>query len=527
MLAPRDVVHSDKQNQPQHTPISASAWLRIGQLFEAALARPLEERASYLEKNCCEQPEICWEVLSLLKSAETAGSFLDNPAMAWSAQRLTLEHGYKLGQFEVLEVIGRGGMGDVYRARDLRLQREVALKVLPPAFACDPERVLRFEREAKAAGSLSHPNVVHIYDVGRTDGNWWIASEFVEGCSLDRVTERGAIAWRRAVEIAAQIAHGLAAAHAAGVIHRDLTPRNIMVTPEDGIKILDFGTAKLDYAISAATGSFAAEISGTGLIIGSPGYMAPEQVIGRPADARSDIFALGVVLYEMLSGLRAFKRSSAIETMSATIKEEPPDLPGAIPAPVRRITRRCLDKAANQRFQSAADVGFALAALLGEDVDVNDAPAMAAKHGVSPKWIILAGTVAILIMGASYWASTRANKPAAPPELVLRRLTLDSGLTTDGAISPDGKLVAFASDRGNANNLNIWVKQLDGAGAAVRLTNNAADDYDPAFSPDGTQIAYRSELEGGGSRSHRGLSLSRFVCESPDRSSGVPKRPLG
>src|ERR1700756_431583 len=176
VLAPRDVVHSEKQNQAQHTPISASAWLRIGQLFEAALARPLEERASYLEKNCSEEPEICWEVLSLLKSAETAGSFLDNPATAWSAQRLTLEHGNKLGQFEILEVIGRGGMGDVYRARDLRLQREVALKVLPQAFACDPERVLRFEREAKAAGSLSHSNVVHIYEVGRTDGNWWIAS---------------------------------------------------------------------------------------------------------------------------------------------------------------------------------------------------------------------------------------------------------------------------------------------------------------------------------------------------------------
>jgi serine/threonine protein kinase len=234
-----------------------------------------------------------------------------------------------------------------------------------------------------AAGSLSHPNVVHIYEVGQTDGNSWIAFEFVHGCSLDRVIERGAIAWPRAVEMATQIAHGLAAAHAAGIIHRDLTVRNIMVTPEGGIKILDFGIAKLDCVISPANGAFTAEITGTGSIIGSPGYMAPEQVAGRPADARSDIFALGVLLYEMLSGLRAFRSSSPIETMSATLKEQPPDLPGAIPAPIQRITRRCLEKEANQRFQSASDVGFALAAFLDESV--NSAPAIAAKYRISPK----------------------------------------------------------------------------------------------------------------------------------------------
>ena len=258
-----------------------------------------------------------------------------------------------------------------------------------------------------------------------------------------------------------------------------------MLTPEGGIKILDFGIAKLDYAVSKDNQGRPPAITNAGLIIGTPGYMAPEQIIGKPVDARSDIFALGIVLYEMLSGTRAFKAASAVEMMNSTLKEEPPDLPVSIPAPVQRIMRRCLAKAKTQRFQSAADVGFALAAVSTAGVSTD--PTAPVKHRNLSKRTIAAAVAAILIGSAGYWAGLRRNRGTRHADYVLRHLTADSGLTTDGAISPDGKLVAFASDRTNTHNLEIWVKQLSGAGAAVRLTNDAADDYDPAFTPDGTQ----------------------------------------
>ena len=193
VLIGRDAVHGEQQNHIQPAPVSAETWARIGELFEAALAESPQQRARFLKEKCPEEPEICREVLSLLEFADTAGSFLHNPGIAWTGRQATFERGYKLAQFEILDVIGRGGMGDVYRARDLRLRRDVAIKVLPPAFAHDPERVARFEREAKAVASLSHPNVVHVYEAGETDGNLWIASELVQGHSLDRVIERGSV----------------------------------------------------------------------------------------------------------------------------------------------------------------------------------------------------------------------------------------------------------------------------------------------------------------------------------------------
>jgi serine/threonine protein kinase len=315
-------------------------WKRIEELFDAALPQAPEYRAQFLEKACPDDAELRREVLSLLSSADTANSFLEDPPVRSAEQRPKLQRGYALDRFEVLELIGRGGMGDVYRARDLRLKRDVALKVLPADFARDPASVVRFEREARAASALSHPNIVQVYQVGHNDGSYWIASELVRGHTLRHLIARGALPMRQAIEIATQISDGLAAAHAAGIVHRDLSPANVMLTPEGRAKILDFGLAKSAHVSGGRIETLSAGPSTPGLIMGTPGYMAPEQISGKPADARSDIFCLGVILYEMLSGKRAFKGDSNVELINDNLKNDPAELPSSVPSPHQRIVHR-------------------------------------------------------------------------------------------------------------------------------------------------------------------------------------------
>ncbi len=339
-------------------------WKRIEELFDAASLQAPELRAQFLEEACPDDAELRREVLSLLNSADTANSFLEHPPVQSAEQRPKLQRGYALDHFEILELIGRGGMGDVYRALDLRLKRDVALKVLPADFACDPASVVRFEREARAASALSHPNIVQVYQVGHNDGIYWIASELVPGHPLRHLIERGAVPVRRAIEIGIQISDGLQAAHAAGVVHRDLNPGNVMLTPEGRAKILDFGLAKSGDVNCGRNGTPGA-ITTPGLIMGTPGYIAPEQISGKPADPRSDIFGLGVILYEMLSGKRAFNGDSNVELINANLKNDPAELPSSVPSPHQRIVHRCLEKDPSRRFQSAADVGFALACSFG------------------------------------------------------------------------------------------------------------------------------------------------------------------
>ncbi|MFL6463173.1 MAG: serine/threonine-protein kinase, partial [Bryobacteraceae bacterium] len=317
-------------------------WKRIDELFDAALPQRPERRAQFLEEVCPDDAELRREVLSLLNSADTANSFLEDPPVRSAEQRPCLQRGYKLDHFEVLDLIGRGGMGDVYQARDLRLKRDVALKVLPADFARNPASVMRFEREARAASALSHENIVQVYQVGHNDGIYWIASELVRGQSLRHLIERGAVPVRRAIEIGIQISDGLEAAHAAGVVHRDLNPGNVMLTPEGRAKILDFGLAKSGDVNCDRNGTPGAQgLTTPGLILGTPGYMAPEQIAGKPADARSDIFGLGVILYEMLSGKPAFNGDSTVELINANLKHDPAELPSSVPSPHQRIVHRC------------------------------------------------------------------------------------------------------------------------------------------------------------------------------------------
>ena len=282
---------------------------------------------------------------------------------------MSLSPGSRLGRYEILNPLGAGGMGEVYRARDTRLDRDVAIKILPESVARDPERLARFDREAKAVAALSHPNILALHDAGTEEGTTFAVMELLDGETLRDRLASGPLPVRRAIDTAVQVARGLAAAHAKGLVHRDLKPENVFLVADGQVKILDFGLAKAaDPGDSAATTTHAPAMTDPGAVLGTVGYMAPEQVRGHATDARTDLFALGAVLYEMLTGQRAFRRDTAAETMTAILREEPPDLPhpqAAQSPALDRIIRHCLEKNPAERFQSARDVAFALEALSG------------------------------------------------------------------------------------------------------------------------------------------------------------------
>ena len=358
-------------------------WKQVEALFEAAQQRPADERADFLRQACPADPELRAEVESLLKAADSRDPLLDGSPLSSIAERPpALKAGDNLGNFQIVAMIGRGGMGEVYRARDMRLKREVAIKTLPPGFAGDRDRIARFEREARAASALNHPNIVSVHEFGHEGGVTFIVSELVEGETLARLIHRGPLPLRKLIEVSTQTCDGLAAAHAAGVIHRDLKPGNIMLTRDGRVKILDFGLARQDRAHGADSTTM--EASHPGMIMGTPGYMSPEQVRGEPTDARSDIFSLGVILYEMASGKRAFSGVSSVEVMNSILKDEPPELPPASPPTLDRIVRRCIEKQPARRFQSAADLGFALNALSAPLL-----PGAAPRHRAWLKWSAL------------------------------------------------------------------------------------------------------------------------------------------
>jgi Tol biopolymer transport system component len=394
----------------------AERWKEIQELYEAAIALPTEKRAEFLAQACPADASLRGEVQSLL--AQQADSFLESAPL--SAIK-SLSPGAKLGNFEIVELIGRGGMGEVYRARDSRLKRDVAIKVLPAGLARDPDRIARFEREARAAGALNHANIVAVYDIGRDDDTYWIATELVAGESLAKAMERGALAVPRALDIATQIAGGLAAAHAAGIVHRDLKPANIMVTCDGRVKILDFGLALRRRTSQDSTTT---DITDVGTVLGTAGYMSPEQVRGEPVDHRSDLFSFGVILYEMLGGKRAFAGASSVEAMNAILKEDPPELPASVPAVVKQIVAHCLAKDPNNRFQSAKDLTFALKAS-----QVSPPQPVASKQRARPKWA--AAAMALVVAGGAwfFWLA----RPLPPP-----RVTGMVQITRDGRLKYGG-----------------------------------------------------------------------------------------
>ena len=412
----------------------------------------------------------------------------------------------KLGPYEVIAPLGAGGMGEVYRARDPRLDRTVALKILKDARLDDADQRARFLQEAKSLAALNHPNILTIYDVLTIDGATVLVMEFVPGKPLDRVIPKKGLRTQEALRIASQVAAGLGAAHHEGIVHRDLKPGNIMVTDAGNVKILDFGLAKLTALArepGAETRTFAGAEPQTsrGTIMGTYSYMSPEQAEGKVVDGRSDIFSFGCVLYEMLTGERAFQGETPVSTLAAILNQEPkpaaqlaPELPGS----VSRILARCLRKAPAERFQSADDLRMLLDEVRedsqsGASRSVTAGPARNARPWIWGAGAAMLALAAGLVGGRFLWP----QEPSAPA-YEFTQITHDPGLTTEPALSPDGKLVAYASDRSGTGNLELWVQHTNGSGDPLQLTHGDGDSHEPCFSHDGSHIVFRSEKDGGG-----------------------------
>jgi eukaryotic-like serine/threonine-protein kinase len=372
---------------------------------------------------------------------------------------LTPTPGSRLGPYEILSALGAGGMGEVYKARDTRLDRLVAVKVLPSALAHDADRLTRFEREAKAIAALSHPNILSIFDFGVHDGLAYTVTELLDGETLRERLMRGALAVRKATECAIQIARGLAAAHDKGIVHRDLKPENIFLLRDGQVKILDFGLVRTMAAadndsVFATHGATVVSpaVTHPGTVMGTVGYMAPEQVRGQVTDGRSDLFALGAVLYEMLSGQRAFQRDTAADTMTAILNEDPPECGGPhvkIPPALDRIIRHCLEKQIVERFQSARDVAFALEALSGSATSAATAVVPAALKRRRPHLAWAIGAALILAAAAGIFAG-RATAPRSAPGMRFTTKTFEPQSIAAARFMPDGETIVFSSAlRGN------------------------------------------------------------------------------
>jgi Tol biopolymer transport system component/predicted Ser/Thr protein kinase len=411
--------------------------------------------------------------------------------------------GKTISHYRILEKLGGGGMGVVYKAEDTKLGRMVALKVLPPERVADPNRKRRFVQEARAASALNHPNIITIYDIDEAEGVHYIAMEYVEGKTLDRLIARHGLRVNEALKYAVQMATALAKAHSAGIVHRDLKPTNMMVTDDGLVKVLDFGLAKLTEAAPTGDAETAVTREPTteeGTIVGTVGYMSPEQAEGKAVDARSDIFSFGSVLYEMLTGQRAFQGETKVSTIAAILREEPKPLSQireGLPREVERIVRRCLRKDPAHRFQHMDDLKVALEELKEEsDSGELAATAKAEKKRLSRTALaaIAVATVALLAVAAVV-AYILWPRPQAPAQRTLTRLTFDPGLQSDPSFSPDGRFIAYSSDR--SGNFDIWVQQI-GGGDPVQVTKSPAHDWQPDWSPDGKQIVFRSERDRGG-----------------------------
>jgi serine/threonine protein kinase/Tol biopolymer transport system component len=408
-------------------------WKEVRDALHRALELAPGRRSAFLDGVGAKDKSLRREVESLLAAEEDVrSSFLQSRPV------LGLAGGTQLGDYTVQAPIGAGGMGEVYRARDNRLRREVAIKVLPAFVSADPERLRRFEQEAVAAAALNHPNILAVYQLGTYEGAPYLVSELLEGETLREQIKRGRIAMRKAIEYGVQIAHGLDAAHEKGIVHRDLKPENLFVTKGGRVKILDFGLAKLTQAQPASQSNAPTVGSETepGQVMGTVGYMAPEQVRGECADYRADIFAFGAILYEMLTGTRAFQKPTSAETMTAILNEEPPlaQIIPAIPPALQRVVQRCLEKSPAQRFHSASDLAFTLESS-SESTSSATNLVTTLNARASWKWLVAA---MILIAFSAVTAVWLTREPATPVVEAVTQLTNDgevkpAGLETDGS----------------------------------------------------------------------------------------------
>jgi len=430
---------------------------------------------------------------------------------------MALTSGTKLGPYEIVAPLGAGGMGEVYRARDTKLGRDVALKLLPPLFTADADRVARFEREARLLASLNHPHIGAIY--GFEDGGTVpaLVLELVEGDTLDDRLRRGPLPLSEALTVAQQIADALDAAHRAGIIHRDLKPSNIKITPDDVVKVLDFGLAKdlraqgFDPDLSKSPTMMA---GGTivGVILGTAAYMSPEQARGQPVDKRTDIWAFGCVLFEMLTGSSAFGRQTVTDTIAAVVGAEPEwkSLPADTPGAIRRLLSRCLQKDTRRRLHDIADARIELEEAMATPPELPPAPRRWSRLALSALWLGIA-TVLVFLWAARDRSGRRAAEPS-PANTRITRLTDLPGLAESPAISPEGRSVAFTA--GVAGKRQVFVRLIAG-GAPLQITHDTVDHEFPRWSPDSSSILYFSPAVSG--------AVQGSIWEIPALG-GVPRR---
>src|SRR5258705_3246884 len=526
-------------------------WQQIDQLFHSALERAPQERALFITEACAGDETLKREVESLLKSHEQAESFIEQPASDVAAEllasgRVKLTIGQQIGHYTITELLGVGGMGEVYLAQDIKLGRKVALKLLPAQITTEAERVRRFEREARAASSLNHPNILTIYEIGETDGTYYIATEFVEGRTLRQHIDSARMGFAEVLRVAVQLASALSAAHNAGVIHRDIKPENIMLRPDGYVKVLDFGLAKLSEQAGPTIAAEAPTIqvrTGAGVVIGTAGYMSPEQARGLAVDGRSDIFSLGAVIYEMVGRRKLFAGEPPSDTLAAILKTEPPPLshlaPQA-PSELVRIVRKSLSKDREERYQVVKDLLIDLRALKQEldfqtklessvmpdgsaeltgTVRASPTDAVSAPHSADTRSaintiteslsieikrhkvgtaIILVTLLLAVVAGVSWIYKLRSTPPEVShfQNIQLARIT-NSGNAIDAMISPDGKYIVYAlSDK---NRQSLWIRQVSTANDKEIVPAAPVGFFGMTFSPDGTELYYavKSNLDAG------------------------------
>ena len=400
--------------------------------------------------------------------------------------------GQTISHYKITEKLGEGGMGVVYKAEDTKLKRPVALKFLAPHLLRDEEGRKRFLREAQAAAALDHPNICTVYEIDEADGRTFIVMAFLEGRTLSKKITDGPLKLPEAISIAIQMAEGLEAAHEKGITHRDIKPDNVMLMKGSRglVKLMDFGLAQL---------AESSKLTREGTTLGTPIYMSPEQALGEPTDSRSDVWGLGVVLYEMVAGRPPFQGEVDQAVIYAIANEQHEPLTAlrtGVPKELERIVDKCLAKDAEERYQHVTDLLVDLQACRRALEPGTPKPSSRATP-VNRATLAAAGAVVVLAgLGLAWWL-TRLSETAAPPQYKLTQITRDTGYTADPALSPDGRLLAYASDRGGEGNLDIWVQQL-GGGEPIRLTTHEASDGQPSFSPDGNRIVFVSSRDGGG-----------------------------
>lgn len=488
-------------------------WRQIDEILDEALDLPEGERGRFIDSRCAGDDDLRKEVLELLAAGSGAGEFLENSAMGIAARNLAQEKSAavdlidrKIGRFNIERQIGTGGMGDVFLAFDEHLKRPVALKILPAEFTSNDERVMRFELEARAISALNHPNIVTIFDVGNTDGVNFIATEFVEGKTLREIVgEHRSIL--EILGIIIQVSDALAAAHDAGIIHRDIKPENIMVRPDGYVKVLDFGLAKLNGSGFSTLRNFTG--TAKGIIIGTPAYMSPEQVADENVDHRTDLWSVGVVLYELVTGVNPFRKESRQATFEAILTRSPPrasELNEDAAPELDRVLVKALEKDADRSYQSAADLRNDLASIrrdLDSSASIRTEPAGTAPRRRVSVLMIATALIAVAVGLTAFVALRFRDAAGAQPSEAREWLRARHSQVTETAfqegypsISPDGREVIFAG--GPISNRDIFQQRLGGRSARNLTESHTGSDTMPAYSPDGRFIAFRSERDGGG-----------------------------